>query len=143
MMCRKCGHRKAKGKDCKFCHRERAKKAVRHPEGCLRHRFRDLIKRTRSRHWPPPNFDQAQFVAHFAQDPEFLRIWKTWEAKKYHKDYAPSVDRNGPELPRKFPRNSFRLRMRKSRTIGSSGSVGVIAPGVFWSLCVIQQKGLK
>ena len=99
MKCQKCGHRKAKGVDCKFCHRERAAKAVHHLEGCLRHRFRLLMNRTRGRHWPPPDFTLDQFLARFLQDPDYLRIHARWTASGFKKSESPSVDRIDPRVP--------------------------------------------
>lgn len=99
MKCQKCGHRKAKGAACKFCHRERAVKASHQLEGCLRHRFRMLMSRTRGRHWPPPDFTLDQFLARFLQDPDYLRIHARWMASGFKKKESPSVDRIDPRVP--------------------------------------------
>lgn len=133
MKCQKCGHRKAKGVDCKFCHRERAAKAVHHLEGCLRHRFRLLMNRTRSRQWPPPDFTVEQFLEHFLQDSEYKRIHAAWVRSGFKKAEAPSVDRIDPRVP--YLLENIRIvewSVNQSKGVTTDRELGTVDPAI-WS----------
>ena len=99
MNCKKCGKRKAKDRDCKFCHRDRAKNILRSPEGCLRCRYRKLLHRSKERGWPVPDFTVDDFLNRFKDDEGFLKVYSEWVKSKFRKLSSPSVDRIDPTIP--------------------------------------------
>lgn len=102
MNCGKCGHRKRKGVDCKFCKRIRAAKSVRSLEGCLRKRYKELCARSARRGWPSPDFSEQQFFDRFVSDTVYLDLYRCWVSVKFKASYAPSVDRIDSTQPYLF-----------------------------------------
>lgn len=99
MKCIKCGKRKAKTKECKFCARERSKRWKQSLRGRLHQCYHDLVKRSKLRVWPMPNFDIDRFTEHFANDESYVSLWKEWEGSGFKHALSPSVDRINPTIP--------------------------------------------
>jgi hypothetical protein len=91
------GHRKAKGKPCKYCHRISVLKNQRTERGCIQHRFRCMKNRIETKGWPEPDFDKEWFMEWASNDPDFLMQYTIWKDSGYKDKESPSLDRIDPE----------------------------------------------
>jgi hypothetical protein len=96
MQCPKCNHRKRKNAPCKYCHRVGVQRLDRSFLGCLRKRYRDLVKRSKEKGWPVPDFTVESFVDRFKKDVTYQTLWDSWVRSGYKPKLSPSVDRIDP-----------------------------------------------
>ena len=91
MQCRN-GHIKAKGKDCKYCVRERQKRYQHSFNGKLNHKWRSIVLRCK-RTGLELGFTRDAFRAWALSNEDYARLHAAWVESNHNSWFVPSVDR--------------------------------------------------
>lgn len=101
MKCPKCGHRKAKDKSCKFCHRISVEKYGRSVKGKINHIMRVIRIRVKKGEVPPPEFTFMELLEYVEggyslKGQHFWPLYEKWKKSGYKTGLGPSLDRIDP-----------------------------------------------
>jgi hypothetical protein len=81
--------------DCKNCKR----RFVRSPEGLVKQTYSNQKAKSRKRGHPAPSYTEYDLMIWFDRQPNFVVLYRAWEASDYQEDLRPSVDRIDDYLP--------------------------------------------